>query len=70
MRSFTFTTSISNGAAAMEPEKSEKNDMEELEREIRKTIADNSRFLEKVLDDDFEPEEEEEETGGEPVEEL
>ncbi len=55
----------------MEHEKKERNELEELERDIRKTIADNTRFLEKVLDEDFEPEEgDEEESGAETVEEL
>jgi hypothetical protein len=56
----------------MEREKGERNKLEELEKDIRKTIADNARFLEKVMDDDFEPEETEEEEHGEdePVEEL
>ncbi|SNB47711.1 hypothetical protein [Geobacter sp. DSM 9736] len=34
-------------------------ELEELEREIRKIIDDNKKFLSRVLDDDFEPEEEE-----------
>ena len=55
----------------MEREKGEKSEFEDLEKEIKKTIADNSRFLEKVMDDDFEPEDDEEEAGEEePVEEL
>lgn len=56
----------------MEHDKKEPSELEELERDIRKTIADNSKFLEKVMDDDFEPEEDEaDETGEEePVEEL
>jgi hypothetical protein len=30
-------------------------DLDELAREIRKVIADNQKFLERVLDEDFEP---------------
>lgn len=47
----------------------EKNELDELGREIRKIIADNEKFLARVLDDDFEPDEEGEEEG-EIVEEL
>jgi hypothetical protein len=32
-------------------------ELDELAREIRKVIADNQKFLERVLDEDFEPEE-------------
>ena len=62
---------MQNGAK-MEREKAAKNELEELEKEIRKTIADNNKFLEKVLDDDFEPEYEESEQSGEEdqIEEL
>jgi hypothetical protein len=44
-------------------------ELEELAREIRKVIADNRKFLDRVLDDDFEPEEEDV-TEEEVVEEL
>lgn len=47
----------------------EKNELDELGREIRKIILDNEKFLARVLDDDFEPDEEGEEEG-EVVEEL
>lgn len=47
----------------------EKNELDELGREIRRIIAENEKFLARVMDDDFEPEEEEEEEG-ELVEEL
>ena len=36
----------------------EKNEMEELAREIGRIIADNRKFLARVMDDEFEPEEE------------
>jgi hypothetical protein len=32
-------------------------ELEELAREIHRVIADNRKFLDHVLDDDFEPEE-------------
>ena len=39
----------------------EKNELDELTREIGKIITDNRRFLARVMDDDFEPDEEIEE---------
>jgi len=36
----------------------EKNELDELTREINKIISDNKKFLDRVMDDDFEPEEE------------
>jgi hypothetical protein len=47
---------------------SEKDEFDELSREIRKIIAENEKFLARVMDDDFEPVEEEGEE--EIVEEL
>ena len=47
----------------------EKNELDELTREISKIITDNKKFLDRVMDDDFEPEEEVEEEE-EIVEEL
>jgi hypothetical protein len=47
----------------------EHTELEDLAREIRKVIADNRKFLDRVLDDDFEPEEEDV-TGEETGEEL
>ena len=44
--------------------------LEELARSINNLIQDNKKFLEKVLDEDFEPEEECEEDLSEDVEEL
>jgi HEPN domain-containing protein len=44
----------------------EKEQLDELTREIRKVILDNRKFLDRVMDDEFEPEEEDEE----PAEEL
>jgi hypothetical protein len=35
----------------------EKNDLDELTREISKIITENRKFLDRVMDDDFEPEE-------------
>jgi hypothetical protein len=35
----------------------EKSELEELSREIRKIITENKKFLERVLDEEFEPEE-------------
>jgi hypothetical protein len=34
--------------------------LEEISREINKTIEENKRFLNRILDDDFEPEDDEE----------
>ena len=47
----------------------EKNELDELTRVISKIITDNKKFLDRVMDDDFEPEEEVEEEE-EIVEEL
>ncbi len=48
----------------------EKNELDELSREIKKVIAGNRKFLKRVMDDDFEPEEDsgEGEEAGEIVE--
>jgi hypothetical protein len=48
-------------------------DLDELAREIRKVISGNKRFLDKVMDEDFEPDadevsEEDEEEAGRVVE--
>ncbi len=43
----------------------EKNELDELSKEIRKVIAGNKKFLKRVMDEDFEPEEEEGEAGEE-----
>ena len=48
----------------------EKNELDELTREISKIITDNKKFLDRVMDDDFEPEEEVEEEESEIIEEL
>lgn len=46
-------------------------ELEEMQREIAKRLADNRRFLERFLDDDFqEADEDKEEDGGEDFEEL
>ena len=39
----------------------EKDEFDELSKEIRKIITENEKFLARVMDEDFEPEEEEEE---------
>lgn len=44
----------------------EKSELDELSREIKKVIAGNKKFLKRVMDEDFEPEEDE----GEPEEEA
>jgi hypothetical protein len=48
----------------------EKNELDELTREIGRIIADNRKFLARVMDDDFEPEEEAGDEGDEIIEEL
>jgi len=48
----------------------ERDDLEELEKEVRKLLDDNRKFLERVLDDDFEPDEAVEDEGPEVTEEL
>jgi hypothetical protein len=47
----------------------EKNELDELARDVKKVIADNKKFLDRVMDDDFEPEEADEEEE-EQIEEL
>lgn len=37
----------------------EKDDLDQLSREIRKIIQENKKFLDRVMDEEFEPEEEE-----------
>jgi hypothetical protein len=48
----------------------DQNELEELARNISSLIQDNRKFLEKVLDEDFEPEEESEKDTAEDFEEL
>lgn len=43
------------------------NGLDELGREIRKIISDNRKFLDRVMDDEFEPEDEGEEDVGAEV---
>jgi hypothetical protein len=45
-------------------------ELEELAQNIRKIVTDNKKFLDKVMDEDFEPEEEIEEDSSEDFEEL
>ncbi|HKZ16369.1 MAG TPA: hypothetical protein VJ161_02730 [Geobacteraceae bacterium] len=46
------------------------NELDELAQSIRKIVKDNKKFLDKVLNEDFEPEEEIEEEPSEDFEEL
>jgi hypothetical protein len=46
----------------------EKNELDELSSEIRKIISGNKKFLDRIMDDEFEPDEEIEEV--EEVEEV
>lgn len=49
----------------------EKNELEDLAREVKQLINDNRKFLDRIMDDDFEPEDDgegEEEAG--VIEEL
>jgi len=48
----------------------DQQELEELARNINNLIQDNRKFLEKVLDEDFEPEEECDEDTTEDFEEL
>ena len=48
----------------------EKNEIDELTKEIRKIIADNSTFISRVFDDDFEDEDEDERESPDSSEEL
>jgi hypothetical protein len=48
----------------------DQNELEELAQNIRKIVQDNRKFLEKVMDEDFEPDEEREEDSPEDFEEL
>jgi len=51
----------------------EKDELDELSREIKKVISDNKKFLDRVLDEEFEAEEEADEEAEEEagtIEEL
>ncbi|MBP1752506.1 MAG: hypothetical protein H6Q57_1342 [Geobacteraceae bacterium] len=48
----------------------DQNELEELAQNIRKIVQDNRKFLEKVMDEDFEPDEEKEEDFSQDFEEL
>lgn len=48
----------------------DRNELDELERQIRRVIDDNKKFLERVMDEEFEPDEEPEEEEEEITEEL
>lgn len=48
----------------------QKNELDELAREIRKVIDTNRKFLERVMDEDFEPDEAAEDVENEVFEEL
>ena len=41
---------------------------DELTREIRKVILDNKKFLDRIMDDEFEPDEEKEESTDDVIE--
>ena len=47
----------------------EKNELDDLSRQIKKLIDENKKFLDRVMDDEFEPEEDNEEAT-EVIEEL
>ena len=46
----------------------EKNEFAELSKEIRKIISENKKFLDRVMDEDFEPDDETGEEAGTIVE--
>lgn len=46
----------------------DRQELDDLTRDIQRVLAENRTFLERILDDEFEPEEETDET--EPEEEL
>ena len=46
----------------------EKTELDELSREIRKIISDNKKFLDRIMDEEFEPDEESDEEAGTIVE--
>jgi hypothetical protein len=46
----------------------EKTELDELSREIRKNISENKKFLDRIMDEEFEPDEESEEEAGNIVE--
>jgi len=48
----------------------ERSELDELSKEIRKIIEGNRKFLDRVMDEDFEPEESEEAKDEEVFEEL
>ena len=48
----------------------DRSELEELALNVRKLVNDNKKFLEKVMDEDFEPEEEVEEDPAGDFEEL
>jgi hypothetical protein len=46
----------------------EKTELDEMSREIRKIISENKKFLDRIMDEEFEPDEESEEEAGNIVE--
>jgi hypothetical protein len=46
----------------------EKTELDEMSREIRKIIYENKKFLDRIMDEEFEPDEESEEEAGTVVE--
>ncbi len=49
--------------------RTEKNELDDLSRQVKKLIEENKKFLDRVMDDEFEPEGDDEESA-EVVEEL
>ncbi|CAG0972888.1 hypothetical protein [Geobacter sp.] len=45
----------------------ERNELDELSREIRKVIENNRKFLDRVMDEEFEPDDEADEAKDEDV---
>jgi hypothetical protein len=46
----------------------EKTELDEMSREIRKIIYENKKFLDRIMDEEFEPDEESDEEAGTVVE--
>ncbi|MGD0843946.1 MAG: hypothetical protein ABSA06_06215 [Geobacteraceae bacterium] len=46
----------------------EKTELDEMSREIRKIISENKKFLDRIMDEEFEPDEESDEEAGTVVE--
>ena len=46
----------------------ENTELDEMSREIRKIISENKKFLDRIMDEEFEPDEESDEEAGTVVE--